>query len=186
MSNGTYQRIICFGDTLPLLDKYFSIKEDRMWTNLLENKRWRWRFHTEWNCPQCRPHNRCIVPWWHARLDSFVFVYLFHLLLHWFVLVFCLSCQENGKEFHWGIKPMLCHIFKWVFCIHSSCGSFILVPSFIYSEVLLPNETVLRMKFVKKSNLYLFSRTAPGGDLYQTAPGYFNIALFNPNKTAWN
>ena len=28
MSNGTYQRIICFGDTLPLLDKYFSIKED--------------------------------------------------------------------------------------------------------------------------------------------------------------
>lgn len=43
-------------------DNCLWIKEDRMWTNLLENKRWRWRCHMEWNCPQCRPHNRCIVP----------------------------------------------------------------------------------------------------------------------------
>ena len=55
-----------------------------------------------------------------------------------------------------------------VLYIHSSCGLFILMPCFIYSEVLLANETFLGMKFLKKSNLYLFSAHAGKTGEHQT------------------
>ena len=60
------------------------------------------------------------------------------------------------------------HFQMKVLYIHSSCGLFILMPCFMYSEVLLANETFLGMKFLKKSNLYLFSAHAGKTREHQT------------------
>ena len=93
---------------------------------------------------------------------------------------------------------MSCHIFKWE--IRSSCGSSILMPCLIiYSEVLLAEETFLRMKLVKEGRAtyicFCFHHSAPGGELYQTEqkqlrailtlPCFLQTKLVETNSANW-